>query len=594
MIYWLTSEAFRSKKPAAILISALFLAFIIVLIYFPVLNNGFVAWDDDLYVYENNNIRTIDVNFIKSLLTDEFNLWHPLTIISHAIDYAIWGLNPWGHHLTSLILHALNTALFFIVIIKLIEYGRSANDAKYLKTSPNVLLPSIITSLIFGIHPIHVESVAWISDRKDLLCTFFFLLSIISFLKYAISANSKRSIFYILSLFFFLLALISKPMAVSLPLVLLILDFYPLKRLSTKTGLKNIRLVLVEKIPFLFLTIISSLITIYAYHSTGSAHTIETVPLITRTLLVVKAYIFYLVKMILPFNMAPLYPKSLTFEFLGLTYTEALILFTTITLFCIMSLKKTRLLISVWLFYIITLLPVIGIVQSGIPSLADRYIYLPSLGPFLLAGSGLAFIFERYQGKRYRIVIFGILLLSFGLLAKTATNQIAVWHDSLTLWSHQIETYPNSGYKAYDNRGIAYGSLGNYHQAIKDFDRAIELNPNNAVAYSNRGNAYNSLGKRQQALEDLNKAIKLDPQYFKAYNNRGNAYFGLKDYNMAIEDYKQTIKLDSQFAPAYYNVGRVYLHLGENKESRTNFNKAALLGSKEAQAYLLKNNAFKE
>ena len=594
MIYWLTSEAFRSKKTATILISALFLAFIIVLIYFPVLNNGFVAWDDDLYVYENNNIRTIDINFIKSLFTDEFNLWHPLTIISHAIDYAIWGLNPWGHHLTSLILHALNTALFFIAIIKLIEYGTSASAVKHLKVFPNVLLPSITASLLFGIHPIHVESVAWISDRKDLLCTFFFLLSILSFLKYALSVNSKRSTFYTLSLFFFLLALISKPMAVSLPFVLLILDFYPLKRFSTETGRKNIRLVIVEKVPFLFLSISSSFITLYAYYSTRGAQTIETFPLIARALLVVKAYIFYLMKMILPFNMVPLYPKHLIFESSNLADPVSLVIFTIITFICIVYFKKTKLLMSVWLFYIITLLPVIGIVQSGIPALADRYIYLPSLGPFLLAGAGLAFIFERYQGKSYSFVIFGIILLLSGLLVKTATNQIAIWHDSLTLWSHQIKTYPDSGYKAYDNRGIAYGSLGHYHQAKKDFDRSIELSPNNAVAYSNRGNAHNSLGKYQQALVDLNKAIKLDPQYFKAYNNRGNTYFDLEDYSMAIEDYKQTIKLNSQFAPAYYNIGRVYLRLRENKESRINFNKAALLGSKEAQSYLGRINALKE
>jgi len=315
--------------------------------------------------------------------------------------------------------------------------------------------------------------VVWISERKDVLCATFYLLTIISYIKY-VSHGSKNRLFYGLTLVLFLLALLSKPMAVSLPLVLLILDYYPLRRFTPppsppyQGGDKRGGRLLIEKIPFFILIVISSIITIWAQDVGGALATLERLPLLSRVIVAGWAYIFYLIKMVLPIDLAPVYPYPVKVFFFSYQYMGSLAILLTATFIAIRSLKKNNLFFTVWFYYLITLLPVIGIVQVGGQAAADRYTYLPSLGPFLLVGVAIGALYEM-ASKKNRIAIIAMLLLSAGLFINKTITQIGLWRDSVTLWSHEINIYPVGVSIAYYNRGIAYNAslLQNYIQGIE-------------------------------------------------------------------------------------------------------------------------------
>ena len=593
-----------------------------------------------------------------------------------------------GHHLTSIIFHGLNTFLVVILTIRLVNY------AKYKSPSPTLpdgrqagpFIPGIapqsetgkggeytpiiagaITGILFGLHPIHVESVAWVAERKDVLYAFFFILSLLSYLKYAslqklhesplppfsfASANPSecgkggvRGItkcqlryWYILCLLFFTLSLMSKPMAVTLPVVLLILDFYPLKRLNLKSALYNPPIpplekggkggfekggrggikVLIEKIPFLCLSLASSVITILAQKSGEAMASLEEYPLWVRIWVSIKALGFYLFKIVLPGNLAPFYPYPDKISFINLTYIVSLLFVVITTVFCIYSWHKgKRIWLTVWVYYVLALFPVLGIVKIGAQAASDRYTYLPGLGPFILLGVGFSLFWEKtkitIQDTRLKKYILIPLFLFLALLSLATVNQIKVWKDSLTLWNTVIKLFPDS-YIAYKNRGIVYLNLDNFKQAIDDCNKAVELNSYYGKAYHTRGKAYLMLGNHEDALRNFNQAIALDPKselfyfdrklayqlaikdYSKAiklnpgkielYINRGSSFATIGQFDQALEDFNKAISLNSQLAIAYYNRGMVYRDLGKFQDATKDFQTAARLGDKQAQDYL--------
>ncbi len=535
-------------------------------VYLTAVRNEFVGWwDDSEYVYENPYIRSFNVDFLKwAFLNFHASNWHPLTWISHAFDYAIWGLNPVGHHLSNYIIHAVNSSLVVVLIIKLLEIYQDRvirDGSTTFIDRPRMLMVGAVTGLLFGLHPVHVESVAWVSERKDLLCALFFLLSSMTYTGYVTSGTAYQKVVprffhkqYLLTLGLFAMALFSKPMAISFPLVLLILDWYPFKRIQS---VKSFRSAFVEKLPFIALSLISSILTILAQRAGGSMGMMVFVPLSTRLLVSAKALVAYLWKMILPMNLIPYYayPKDVTV--FSLEYLSAVILITVITLMCILYANRQKVLLTVWGYYVVTLIPVIGIVQVGEQAMADRYTYLPSLGPFLIVGLLGAWIYGRVHAlQRWSFAIkvsaLAITLLIFFVLVSLTLRQTAIWKNPITLWTYLIEREPARVPGAYVNRGAAFHKEGQLYKAIEDFNRALFLDSFSVDAYYERGTIYLEMGQFEKAVADLNKAISLSNYGAKSvvgrelfFLNRGFAYSKLNQDALAASDFRKACELGS-------------------------------------------------
>ena len=536
-------------------------------VYLSTLHNDFAGlWDDSEYVYENPYIRSFSLGFLKwAFLHFYASNWHPLTWISHALDYAIWGLNPVGHHLTSIIIHSINSFLAVVLIIKLLEMFQEReirNGSTTLIDRSGILMVAFVTGLLFGLHPVHVESVAWISERKDLLCALFFLLSSMTYVGYVTTVTAlqkggsrffnKR---YLLSLGLFALALLSKPMAVSLPLVFLILDWYPFQRIRS---VKSFWSAFAEKLPFITLSLISSILTVHAQRSGGTMGMMVFVPLSTRLLVAAKALLAYLWKMVLPLNLIPYYAYPKGVKVLSPEYLSAAILVTMITVMCLLYAKRHKVLLTAWGYYVVTLLPVIGIVQVGEQAMADRYTYLPSLGPFIIAGLSGALIYGRFKALQrwssaIKISAVAITLLVFSALAFLTSKQIAIWKNPITLWTYVLKREPVRVPGAYVNRGDAYHEEGRLNKAIADLNKAIFLDPFSVDAYYERGTIFLEMGQFDKAVADLDRAINLMKYGAKSdvdielfFLNRGFAYSGLKQDAFAAKDFKKACELGSQ------------------------------------------------
>jgi tetratricopeptide (TPR) repeat protein len=493
------------------------------LLYLPSLGNGFVNWDDPTYVLENARIRSLSPEFFKFAFTSfYFSNWHPLTLISYAFDYALWKDSPLGYHLVNNVFHSINTGLVFLLTLKV---ACRTKASAFTSTAA-----AFITAMLFGLHPQRVESVAWISERKDVLCAFFFLLSLLAYMRY--SASARKILWYSLSLVFFILALMSKPMAVTLPVVLLILDFYPLERLQS--GIKTIVL---EKFPFLALSAASAIITIFAQRSEGALMAVEKYPLWMRAVSSLKAAGFYVFKAVYPAGLAPYYPLSGRAELFDLSFFASAALMAALAVTSIIALRKTRAVSAAWLFFIVTLLPVIGIVQVGSQAAADRYTYIPLIGPFMLAGALLALTLEWARRKKTALsaAAYIAVISIFIVLAGMTIRQTAFWKDSISLWNRQIEVYPGKVPHAYNLRGLAYDEQKKHREAIADFDTAVALDPRYAYAYNNRGNARKAAGEFGKAIDDYLKAASLAPHLAEPYINLSVAYSETGEMELAFE-----------------------------------------------------------
>lgn len=569
-------------------LSAIFVALITFVIYLPALKNGFVNWDDDLYVYENINIESIDLDFLKWSFTSQVaSHWHPLTLFSLALDYVLWGSSPWGFHLSNILLHTFNTFLVLILTVELIGYGASDRD-KYKKKN---VITGVVTAILFGIHPLHVESVAWISERKDTLSVFFYLSSILAYIKCTYSGNAKKSAFYAACLLFYILALMSKPMAVSLPIVLLILDFYPMKRIRIDWKF-NIRSLLLEKLPFFALSVLTALLTIWAHRIGGGLRTSEELPFTIRVFTAIRSYIFYLFKLLLPLNLSPLYPFPAHIDLFSFEYISSFLVLVVITFSSIWFLKRdNKLYLSLLLYYIVTLLPVIGIIQVGSQMAADRYTYLPSLGPFILFGLGIGVIFEKLK-KISQILIICALIMFLGIMAYKTIKQVSVWQNSISLWNHVIKLFPDSSDTAHYNLGLAYATQFMHEEAIQHYKTTIKINPMHVKAYLNLGLEYSRIGKFEQAITYFTKGIQINLYDAKAYNARGFAYFNSGNYQLAIQDYNEAIKLNSLVPEFFYNRGLIHFSLGNYIQALKDYSLAIELKPKYADAFNNRGNTY--
>jgi hypothetical protein len=580
----------RSSLPYVIsLISAL----VTFIVYLPSLQNNFVTWDDGLYIVQNEHIKSLNLTFIKWSLTDiHTGNWHPLTWVSHAFDYAVWGMNPFGHHLTSILFHALNTFLVTLLVVKLIETRREKMDHedhdRTIMSRASDLLASIVTGLLFGLHPLHVESVAWISERKDVLYAFFFLLALLEYVRYVsardassplrgMHENAQRA--YISAFVLYCLAAISKPMAITFPAVLLILDWFPLQRLRTAGGR---RLAILEKIPFIIISIFFAGITFFAQKSAHALADSIPIPLALRIMNAAKALVTYLTNMALPLDLMPLYPHPYWVdpELTSPQYLLPAIAVVLISACSIILMKRQKLWFAVWASYVIMLLPVLGIIQIGAQGMADRYTYLPIVGPFLVIGLSIGWAGDRIiaaGAKKTAWAAFMISLCMLAILVSSLTiKQIHLWKDGATLWGHELDILNKRASRdyfviltAYAQSGLAHTVNGSYENAVDDFSKAI-LIKSDADLLQQRAIAFAKLGRLEEAIQDLTSAISMDPKsttLATLYYNRGTAYAKRGSFSEAIDDLSKAISLSTKpDADHYMNRGNALKKLGRFDE----------------------------
>lgn len=510
-------------------------------VYYPSLNAEFLTWDTQLYVIEPKMIRSLAWENLWQMLTSfEVANWHPLTWFSYAIDYALYGLNPWGFHLTNSLWHSANTVLFFLLALQLLKL----HNPHGAKENRNLWIAAL-AALWFGIHPQHVESVVWIAERKDVLSLFFSLLSIHIYLNYA---QTRRPRDYLLSLLCFCLALMSKPMAVTLPVVLLLLDIYPLQRTRwTDSSRQESLLKLgIEKIPFFLGSLLDAWFTILAQHQATAIISLEKVSIAGRVLNAFDSIVLYISKFLLPIGLSPLYPldKHITENPLALMAVAAVILLSILASYA--WYKRQFAWLICWLFYLVSLLPVLGLIQVGSQAAADRYSYISTLPFYLIVATGLSYGLFHQQGLRRISAGIGALLISVGLGYATV-QQSKVWKNDLVFWSY-----------------------------------VLTFTADKPAIWINVGNAYFKIGQYQQALEMLTQAASLQPnQYSMVHYNIAQCYLKLGQLPAALELYQNLIvhhvPLDVSQDVLYYRVGTIYQQQGKFDEARAAFEKVLSL-----------------
>jgi protein O-mannosyl-transferase len=589
-------------------LTALFAAIITLLVFLPALNNGFVNMDDNDYVYRNTAIQHMDVHFLKWIFQFHSSNWHPLTWVSHAIDFALWGLSPAGHHLSSILLHSLNTFFLCLLVMYLIHLtpaNESLSDKGYLTRA---VIAGCVTALLFGLHPLRVESVVWIAERKDVLSAFFMLLSLIGYVHYAGSqTNNRTPLFYSASLASFVFALMSKPMALTLPFIFIILDVYPFRRFAADK--KN---VFMEKVPFLLLSLFASILAFKAQHTSGAVKPF----ILSQVGVAIQGPVFYLGKMLWPVNLSPVYPYPKDFSFLSLTFISAVVVLVVITILCILAWRRGHPVFgAAWTFYIITLLPVLGFVRIGTQAAADRYTYIPGIALFFLTGLGAAWAATRFFAKadisaRLITVPFIVVFLLLGFLT---IRQIGIWKNSIILWTTVLRYAPDysDGYfnraNAYmmaekfkrqtqmqDGKGRSSGAAVEYQLALRDFSKAIELNPTDGAAYNNRAKVYFSTGDYQKGLKDLNQSIALDPSSSAGYSNRCQVYNALADHAQAIKDCSRAIEIDPQDDFAYLTRGLSLYASGKQAEAMADYDRSIAINPHNSKALFSRGIIYKE
>jgi len=497
------------------------LALITALVFSNALQNNFTNWDDNYYVTENPHIRDLSISGVKNIFSVYVSShYHPLTLLSLAVDYHFWALNPTAYIAHNIGLHILNVILIFVFFVLFTK---------------NKLMAFVI-ALICAVHPMRVESVVWIAERKDVLYVFYYLLALVFYLKYLLSRQKK--IFYLMAVLSALLALLSKATAASLPFVLLLFDYY--------YNRKDYKRFVLEKLPFFLLAFVFGLVAIMAQSSSEP----NSPPIFDRIFMFSYALTFYIVKFFAPLNLSPLLPfPDKIGAYLPIKYYLSFLIVPLIVFvfFKLRSFKNE--LVWAFLFFFFTLWMLLIKFPIGPAFLAERYTYLPYIG----LTYGLVYLLFFYGG--YYKKITGVLLgLYIVFLSVSTIAQNRVWNNSLSLWTKVIEVNPNIEI-AYYNRGVAYSKLGASSEAIADFDKVLLLNSEYKDAYNNRGYEKNKLGSYQESIPDFYKAIELNPQYDRAYNNLGAAYFGLGKNEEAIKAYSKAIELNNELAEAYYNRG---------------------------------------
>lgn len=497
----------------------------------------FINFDDNEYVFKNAQVaRGLTMEGIVWAFTHVYAAnWHPLTWLSHMVDAQLYGLNPGGHHLTNVFLHGATAVLLFLL----------------LRNMTGALWRSAFVAVVFAIHPLRVESVAWVAERKDVLCGLFFVLTIGAYVRYARQPSATR---YGLLMLLFALGLMSKPMLVTLPVILLALDYWPLNRLVSsgdgQTNLTNPRKLLLEKLPLLALAAASSLATLFAQKV--ALQPLATVSLTVRVGNALMSCVVYLYQTFWPSCLAALYPFAIDQVQPGKVLL-ALVVLAAISI-AVFYFRRRRYLVTGWLWYLVMLAPVIGILQVGSQAHADRYTYLPHIGLYVLLTWAAADVIERWRHSR---LVLGALAIGLVMaLALAARIQASYWQNSETLWRRALScTTRNS--RAEQNLGQAIHEKGNMEEAIVHFQNALRIDPSHALVHSALGVALLEMGQPQQSLTYLERALEIDPNDADAHYNCGNTLLQLGRAREAVAQYSRALELNRDDVEAQNNLAWV-------------------------------------
>lgn len=528
---------------------ALLLALTTLLVYLPAAHFGFVNYDDPYYVTENSVVQNgLTWAGIRWALTTVYaNNWHPLTWLSHMADCDLFGLNPAGHHFVNVLFHAVNAALLFALLFRL----------------TGVLWTAAFAAALFAWHPLHVESVAWVAERKDVLSTFFALLSLLS---YACYTKEDRCRSFWFALIFFALGLMAKPMLVTLPFVLLLLDYWPLQRIP-HFKMPTIRRLVLEKWPFFLLAAISCAATCVAQahliNDNSAIASLQFVPLEYRLKNIPVAYVEYLLKLAWPANLAVFYPLADT-----ISITRAAIAVITLVLVSLAVWQvhlRYPYLLAGWLWFLGTLVPVIGLVQVGGQSMADRYSYIPSIGIFIMVAYAAHDLLKQFPDAKVLFATAAGMILAGCLFA--TEKQLSFWQNSETLFRHDLAVAPNNNDIAHCSLAIGLEAQGKLPEALAEYQAAAQISPSRYIFHNNLGDILDKLGRHAESLAEYREAIRLRPGDAFLHDAAGSELTALGQFDAALKEFNEAERLDPNYAQPHAGTAKVFLLQGRDTEA---------------------------
>lgn len=572
------------NKPALWLAAVFIITFFT---YLPSLKNGYTNWDDNVYIGENVLIKSMSSKNIKQIFDTDNHVslnYHPITILSLAIDYKLaGGYSAKQFHKTNFIFHLLNTVFVFCFI--------------YLLSDKRIWVATIV-SLFFGIHPMHVESVAWISERKDVLYVFFLMAGLVSYIKYISDSEKNKIAFYILTLLFFVCAVLSKAMAVVMPVLFVLVDYYKGRKLD--------KISILEKLPFFILALLFGMLASRIQAEGAAIAKFETFTFIQRIMFASYGFLGYIYKLFLPFQLSCFYPyPHLLGDRLPILFYVAP--FVVVALFALAAFmfKKNKAFVFGFLFYFFAVALVLQFVSVGQVIMADRYSYLSYIGLLFPIAIGFDWLQQQSDDrfKIYKQVSVPLLIVLTVGSVYLSVQRINVWKNSDALWSDAIKKYPDSE-SAYRNRGsylinkVAYdldyktpGAMET-ERALADFNISIQLNPNSAKVFTNRANIHGLKGQFDLALQDYSSAIRLDSSDEQTFFNRAVTYSMMKQFDKAIEDYTTALKIKPDFTTAKQSRAFAYVDNRNFTQAITELNELIKSNPENFNNYFYRGTAY--
>ena len=569
-----------SQKQIILLISAALVVTTLVA-YEPIRHNNFVHYDDNAYITENPNViggitRTSIVwAFTKPYAAN----WHPLTWLSHMLDCEIYGLNPQGHHITSVLIHIINCVLLFIVLYK----------------TTRAMWPSAFVAAIFALHPLHVDSVAWAAERKDVLSGLFWMLTMLAYVYYTERPNFKR---YAFVLAVFLMGLMSKPMLVTLPFALILLDWWPLNRIArhrndtlpVHTNRRTTRIdypkvsllhLVAEKIPLFVLSVISSVATVIAQKSGGTIATLEYFPMDSRVGNAFISYIGYILKTLWPNRLAVLYPQIRT-SFSDATVVVCMLLFVLISIFMLYAGRRRKYIAVGWLWYVGTLVPVIGIVQVGIQAMANRYMYMPMLGLLIIIAWAVKELIDWRPHLRTVAAVSATIVLSLAVIL--TRMQVKHWQNDMTLCEYTLKVTKNNALIE-NNYGGAFIEAKRFDEAALHFKKSLLIIPVYADARNNLGKVYLKQEKFSEAVACFNEVLRQNGDSTQTHYCLAVALNAQGKYNDAVKHFAAVLSLDPKYPSARDKMGFALIAANRPNEAIACFNELLRQNRDSAEAH---------